>query len=251
MIHGLLGPIDYFDPQQYCEGIAVHAPDLLGYGEKVEAIPSLDGPALTLDRQARHVADYLRHRVESPAWLLGHSVGGAVAMLAAAQAPEHVLGVISVEGNFTLDDAFWCRQIAPLDPAEWNVRYQAMCSDERAWLRAAGIVATPERATWARRILNNQPATTVQAMARAVIAETGDHKLLNVVHKLIDKGLPIALLSGESSRRDWHVPLWVTAAATQEIIMAGAGHMMMLESPEPFCRAINEIVSATSLPIRS
>src|SRR5207245_1525566 len=99
--------------------------------------------------------------------------GGAIAMLVAAQAPDRVRGVISVEGNFTLNDAFWCSKIAPLDPLDWQSQYQRMCSDENAWLLDSGIALTPERAQWARRILDNQPATTVQAMARAVVDETG------------------------------------------------------------------------------
>ncbi|MDB5819161.1 MAG: alpha/beta hydrolase [Rhizobacter sp.] len=246
MIHGLLGSIDYFDPARYLDGLAVHTPDLSGYGTNPQADATIDAQPLTLSGQARHIADYLRQQVRAPAWLLGHSVGGAVAMLAAAQAPEHVLGVISVEGNFTLDDAFWCRQIAPLYPAEWSARYQAIRSDESAWLKASGIAATPERLEWARHILSNQPAATVHAMARAVVTETGHPDFLACVRKLVDAGLPIGLLSGESSRPDWNVPPWVQAAALRDAVLPGGGHMMMLESPTAFCRAVQELVEVGS-----
>ena len=49
MIHGLLGPIDYFSPQAYLEGIAVHTPDLLGYGVQRAAN---DPSRITLEGQA-------------------------------------------------------------------------------------------------------------------------------------------------------------------------------------------------------
>ena len=237
MIHGLLGSIDYFAPAEHLAGIAVHTPDLQGYGTNRHADPQ----TVSLAGQARHIAEFLRQQVDGAAWVLGHSVGGAVAMLVAAQAPDRVRGVISVEGNFTLNDAFWCRKIAALEPGDWQAEYQRMCGDEDAWLRASGIAPTPERAHWARRILDNQPATTVQAMARSVVNETGGHAYLASVRGLVDAGMPIFLLAGETSRAAWDVPAWVAAAAQRDIVLPDVGHMMMLESPQAFCAAVREI----------
>lgn len=237
MIHGLLGSIDYFAPAEHLPGVAVHTPDLRGYGAHRHADPQ----TVDLPGQARHIAEYLRQHVDGAAWLLGHSVGGAVAMLAAAQAPDRVRGVISVEGNFTLDDAFWCRRIAALEPGDWQSEYQRMCGDESAWLRAGGIEPTPQRAVWARRILDNQPGATVQAMARSVVTETGGPAYLANVRSLVDGGMPICLLAGETSRAAWDVPAWVSAAALCDTSLPAVGHMMMLESPQAFCAAVREI----------
>lgn len=238
MIHGLLGSINYFAPADHLGGITVHTPDLLGYGTNRRA----DLRTVTLEGQARHVADHLRKQVVGPAWLLGHSVGGAVAMLVASQAPDLVRGLISVEGNFTLNDAFWCSKVAPMSQADWQTEYQRLCSDETAWLRASGIAPTPDRTQWARRIFDNQPATTVQAMARAVVAATGRPDYLARVKDVVEAGTPICLLAGETSRAGWDVPPWVTAAAQRDIVLDGVGHMLMLESPQAFCRAVRDIV---------
>lgn len=43
---------------------------------------------------------------------VGHSVGGAIAMLCAHTYPDHVRRIVNVEGNFTLADAFWFYEIA-------------------------------------------------------------------------------------------------------------------------------------------
>ncbi|MEE9334145.1 MAG: alpha/beta fold hydrolase [Granulosicoccaceae bacterium] len=48
---------------------------------------------------------------DDESWLLGHSVGGAVVNMFAAQYPEQVAGIINVEGNFT-KTSYCCGKIA-------------------------------------------------------------------------------------------------------------------------------------------
>ncbi|HMN82392.1 MAG TPA: alpha/beta hydrolase [Burkholderiaceae bacterium] len=241
MIHGLLGSIDFFGPHALLPRIDVHAPDLPGYGS--EPWPG-NGDALTLEGQAGWVADYLRTRIGRPAWLLGHSVGGAVAMLAARMAPELTQAVISVEGNFTLDDAFWCRRIAPMRDDEWAAEHARMQSDPRTWLANGGIEPTPRRLEWAQVILQNQSAATVHAMAKAVVQETGDPAYLAAVRDVLDRGMPLHLLAGERSCSGWDVPAWARSAAAGMVVLPGVGHMMMLEAPERFCEAVSSMVLA-------
>jgi pimeloyl-ACP methyl ester carboxylesterase len=84
MIHGLMGSIDYFSPGARMPGVSVHTPDLIGYGSPADA----DARSITLDNQAASVIRYMKEHVGEPGWLLGHSVGGAIAMLIAAKAPS-------------------------------------------------------------------------------------------------------------------------------------------------------------------
>jgi pimeloyl-ACP methyl ester carboxylesterase len=237
MIHGLLGPIDYFEPARYLPGIDIHAPDLIGYGTRRSEEAGIDLPA-----QAAELVRYLRENATQPAWLLGHSVGGALAMMVADAAPELVRGLVSVEGNFTLRDAFWCARIAALDEAEWALEYGAMEDAPAAWLEKNGIAAYDERIVWARDILGNQPYATVQRMARSVIHETGKGDWLELVRRVLVRGTPLYLLGGEQSAAGWDVPEWVLAAARQVLVQPKAGHMMMLEDPRNFCRIVGSIV---------
>ncbi|WP_227744214.1 alpha/beta fold hydrolase [Yersinia kristensenii] len=50
---------------------------------------------------------WLRKSFTEPVHVIGHSVGGAVAVLFARRYPEMTRSLTSVEGNFTLSDAFW------------------------------------------------------------------------------------------------------------------------------------------------
>lgn len=237
MIHGLLGPIDYFGPARYLPGIDIHAPDMIGYGLRRSEDAGIDLPG-----QAAELARILRDEVKQPAWLLGHSVGGAVAMMVADREPELVRGLISVEGNFTLRDAFWCARIAALGEEEWAAEYGAMEDAPAAWLEKSGIEAYDERIAWARDILGNQPYSTVQRMARSVVAETGKSDWLDLVRRVLVRDTPLYLLGGEQSAAGWDVPEWVLAAARQVLVQPKTGHMMMLEDPRNFCRIVASVI---------
>jgi pimeloyl-ACP methyl ester carboxylesterase len=241
MVHGLLGSGSYYGPKTYLPGLDLRTPDLLGYGAKRSMDLGID-----LHTQAEEVARVLREEVGEPAWLLGHSVGGAVMMLAAELAPELVRGLISVEGNFTLKDAFWCSRIAPMPDADWAAEYGAMEDDPAAWLERIGIEASDERIAMTREILENQPYTTIQAMARSVLEVTGSPSYLEGVRRVLGTGVPLYLLGGELSAAGWDIPEWVLALAAQSLVQPKAGHMMMLEDPAAFCGIVGDIVQGHS-----
>jgi pimeloyl-ACP methyl ester carboxylesterase len=243
MIHGLLGPIDYFEPARYLPGIEIHAPAMSGYGRRRSEDEGIDLPA-----QAAMLARYLRDAVARPAWLLGHSVGGAVAMMVADREPGLVRGLVSVEGNFTLRDAFWCARIAALDETAWAAEYGALEDAPAAWLDKNGIDADDERIGWAREILAHQPYATVQRMARSVVEETGKPEWADLVRRVLVRGTPLVLLGGAQSAAGWDVPEWVLAAARQVLVQQKAGHMMMLEDPRQFCRLVGSIVMDGAAP---
>jgi len=237
MIHGLLGSSSFYSPQQFLPQLDVHTPDLLGYGSRRTVEQGVD-----LDGQASHIVRILREEVGRPAWLLGHSVGGAVMMLAAQQAPELVAGLITVEGNFTLKDAFWCTRIAAMPEADWAAEYGAMEDDPAGWLERSGIEASDQRIAWAKEILANQPYVSIQAMARSVVSVTAAPAYLEGVRRVLGSGVPLYLLGGELSAAGWDIPEWVLALACRSQVQPKAGHMMMLEDPAAFCGMVGEIV---------
>lgn len=241
MVHGLLGSGSYYDPKAWLSGLDLRTPDLLGYGAKRSVDLGID-----LHAQAEEVARILREEVGEPAWLLGHSVGGAVMMLAAEQAPELVRGLISVEGNFTLKDAFWCSRIAAMPEADWAAEYGAMEDDPASWLERIGIEASDERIAMTREILENQPYSTIQAMARSVLETTGSPSYLEGVRRVLGTGVPLYLLGGELSAAGWDIPEWVQALASQSLVQPKAGHLMMLEDPAAFCGIVDGIVRGHS-----
>ena len=236
MVHGLFGPLHCFQPAIRMKGVAVHTPDMLGYGERAAFVE------LSLAVQANEIVRFLRELDAGPCHLLGHSVGGAVAMLAAELAPQLVKSIISVEGNFTLDDAFMCRRIAPLAADEWQAELQRIQSQPAEWLAKGGIAVTAERLQMASCILHNQSATTLQAMARAVVKETADQSYLQIVRKLMESDIPLHLVAGSRSAGNWNVPEWVRQGAASSLVLAECGHMMMVEDPDLFCNSLLELL---------
>ena len=236
VIHGLLGSIAGIAPQRYLPDVELHQPDLVGYGRLRDETQGIDlaGQALALERLLREIGE--------PVWLLGHSTGGAIAMLVADAVPELVRGLIDVEGNFTLKDAFWCSRIAPQPEPDWAAEYGAMEDAPGAWLEGIGIEASDERVGWTRAMLANQPYGTVQQLARSVLDVTGAPDYLETVRRVLERGTPVWLVGGEQSAAGWDVPDWVMADACGIRIQPRAGHMMMLEDPAAFCGIVAEIL---------
>jgi pimeloyl-ACP methyl ester carboxylesterase len=241
LVHGLMGSLRYFNPGTRLPMCDVLTPALHGYGTEARG-QGLDG--LTVLGQARLLAEAVGDRVDQPCWLAGHSCGGAVAMVVAATHPDIVAGVISIEGNFTLNDAFWSLRISRASPEEWHAEYKELAASPEAWLRASGIDPTPTRTRWATEILAFQSAETIRAMARAIVEATGSPDYLDLVSDVL-RSKPVHLLAGERSVAEWDIPDWARSLALSVSIQPAVGHLMMLEDPDRFCELIARLIRAT------
>ena len=239
LIHGIVGTLDYFAPHSRISRGDVLAVDLLGYGSQRFA----NADRLSLSAQADHVAAFIESASLVRVWLLAHSMGGAVAMILADRRPELVSAIINVEGNFSMKDAFWSRKITARTPDEWTDEYRSNLRDLPATLRRWGVAPTPERLDWIRQILTNQPARTVYSMAQAIMTETRESQYLPIVRRIMERGVPLHLVAGERSAKIWGVPGFVRQKARSYTEIADAGHLMMLEKPEEFCRAIDAVLT--------
>ncbi len=239
LIHGLLGSLDFFQPNELMPNINVMSPDLFGYGDvKTKA-------NLSLQDQVNFIKTFVDENGNAPFWLLGHSVGGAIANLFAYQCPELVQGIINVEGNFTLKDAFWCQSIAKKDPAIWELEYKNISSQPEKWLTESNIALSPQRIAWAQNILSYQKAENIQAVAKAVVHETDSEHYKTIVNHVSESNMPVYLLAGERSVNSWDVPKRVRKTAKALHIIDNTGHMMMLEKPEIFCTLVEKIILHT------
>ena len=239
LIHGLVGSLDYFAPAERIPEARVLAPDLLGYGSRRE-VPTED---LSLAAQAERVARVIDRTPGGPLWLLGHSMGGAVAVLAAQLRRERIAGLIDVEGNLTERDCYWSGKIARKPPGKWERSYARMAADPEGFLVKSGVAPTPERVAWTAAILAFQPASTVRAMSGALVGEGLAPSFLRGLRRLLDGGLELHLLAGERSAADWGVPDFVRGQARSYAEIRGCGHLMMLEAPDRFCRAVARLLS--------
>ena len=241
MIHGLIGSLNYYGPANRIRHANVLTVDLLGYGHHREAPAS----ELSLRGQADHVSALVASLSADSVWLLGHSMGGAIAQVVAAASDGRVKGLINVEGNFTLKDAFWSRRIAALSHAEWNDRFEAMRKDVSGWLRRSGVAPDAQRVAAAAQILDHQPAATVHAMSNAIMAETKTKKYRDLCRLVAAGGIPVHLIAGARSAADWDVPEAVRSAASSYTEIPNSGHLMMLEQPDAFCQTVDRIVAGS------
>lgn len=234
LIHGLFGSLRAPRITRSFGPARVLTPDLIGYGVYRDGAPE----AWTLDDQADHLANWLRERVDQPVHVVGHSVGGAVGVMFALRHPEMTRSLTSVEGNFTLRDAFWSMKVAGLPLPAIDAEIAGFRADVAAWVGRSGVPPTQDVLETARNWLDNQPASTLRAQARAVVEATGHVAYLDGVKALVASGLPLHLLAGARSRGAWDVPYWLPPLAKTDAVVADAGHLMMLEQPDDFARMV-------------
>lgn len=82
------------------------APDLLGYGRS----PWTGGAPLSLAEHADQLAAWLRVRESGPVTLVGHSMGGVLALIFAENHPDLTRAVVDVDGNKSLGDCVFSSQ---------------------------------------------------------------------------------------------------------------------------------------------
>ena len=209
------------------------APDLLGYGRHAGVAPE----AIDLEAQVAHLKRVIDSAGMERVHLVGHSVGGAVAALFADRHPQQAASLVSVEGNFSLADAFWSAKVAGMTADEVELLLARHRDDPANWLRRAGLTPDERLLGLARHWLAHQPASTVHAMARSVVDTTGQRAYEETLRGVFAR-TPVQLVAGERSRDGWDVPEWALSAASSLTIIPGAGHLMMAEQPEVFARTI-------------
>ncbi|TXH71531.1 MAG: alpha/beta fold hydrolase [Thiothrix sp.] len=234
LIHGLFGNLSEQKIITAFGNAAVYAPDLLGYGQFKQA----DLSSLTLADQANHIARFIETHQLGAVHLVGHSVGGAVAVLVASLYPHLAASLTSVEGNFTLKDAFWSGQLAKMPLAEVEEIISGYAKDPTAWITKAGV----QPSAWATQLatcwLSNQPASTIKAQAKAVVEATEVASYLETVKQIIHNGLAVNLIAGARSVEGWDVPVWAYRLATMKLNLPNTGHLLMAEAPEQFAQVV-------------
>ncbi len=233
LVHGLFGSLSAPEILRAFGDTQVYAPDLIGYGKRSgEATKNL-----TLHDQSNLITEFIAG-LGTKVHLVGHSVGGAISALIASDHRGLVASYTSVEGNFTLKDAFWSAQIASKSEEEVGDIVQGYRDDSDAWMEGAGVPLNPFTSRLAREWLANQPATTIKAQARAVVEETEKPEYLVKLQNLMKSDVPVNLIAGAKSSDGWDTPEWANRLCTMRINIPSVGHLMMAESPSKFAAAV-------------
>lgn len=227
-IHGGLADRSFWAPQfsALAGGYRLVALDLAGHGASGRNRKAWAVAAWAAD--VRAVADALKLR---RVVLVGNSLGGAVALEAAALLKGRAIGVIGVD---TLHDA---TQVIP--PADAHARAEAFRKDFAG--ACHGMVEAlfhpgtqAELRAWAEKRMCASPPEVAVGMMEGF----GGYEVAKAFR---NAGVPIRAINGDL----WPTRVDVNRTVTpdfQAVVMKGAGHYPMLERPAEFNRLLLEIV---------
>lgn len=242
-VHGLFGPFNDDAIFRQVAWAPCSSPDLDGYGDSA-------GHPVTLAGQVKALRSHIMQRYPGVRVnLIGHSIGAVYAFTLADESPELIATVTTVEGNFSLADAFWSSSIAALNEDDARLSIEARLADPTGFLEGDGIPPTPDRVRKAKEALAYQPWRTIWESAIAVVKATGTPDYETMLKRVFDRH-EVFLVAGERSLSNWHVPAWARTAAQKSVELPGAGHMMMLERPEAFGQLIGDLLTQTTTGTR-
>jgi pimeloyl-ACP methyl ester carboxylesterase len=204
--------------------------DMPGYGDSAMIEPfTFEGLAGALERLIDHIAP-------ARAILLGHSMGGMVALEACAWFPEKIAGLILSGSSpaFGRADGAWQQEflrqrLGPLDEGKIMADLAPMLMRD-----LIGVQPDPAGVELAMRVMSAVPSTTYRAALQALV--TFDRRAL-----LPALRIPVLALAGEADRT---APPAVMQKMAERIpgarydCLPRAGHIANLEQPAAFNRAV-------------
>ena len=240
LVHGFVGSKENWLPlmRELSRDYRLVAPDLPGWGESQRIAGSDYGPLAQMQR----LAQFIRTLGETPALVVGHSMGGQLVGLLASRHPELVqrIGLMSAAGVTFEENAFANAVLAGENP------YQVTNKPELR--RFLGIVfADPPFVPW----------PVDEAMVRR---RRADRDFEQRVLDAIGRGPEALLLESELANiRAPALLLWcrddkvidVSAAQTFArglrdsitVLLSGCGHMPLMAQPRQVAEAVRGFVS--------
>ncbi len=186
----------------------------------------------TLAEHAESVARLFRDLGIDGVQLIGHSMGGAIAITLAALHPELVTRLVILEGN--------------LDPGGADFSQSIAKQDERAFLTTGYAEALATVAEWAEQTpalatyLGTMQATAPYALhrsAKSLVAGTTP----TMRERFVTLPIPRAYVFGERSLPDPDYE-WLAERGITVATIPNAGHAMMDDNPDGCVRVLADLL---------
>jgi 2-succinyl-6-hydroxy-2,4-cyclohexadiene-1-carboxylate synthase len=242
--------------------------DLRGFGQSIpEGAPSAELPVpsgettpYSLAAYARDLNALLQALNLTSVWLVGHSLGGSIALWAASLWPERVKGVICVNagGGIYLPEEFERFRAAGQQIVRWRSPWLARLPLlDHAFARL--MVATPLPCQWGRQRLQDLVAAHPDAALGALLDSTTEaevHQLPQVVASLRQ---PAYFIAGGQDQvmeerfvrhlASFH-PLFDQPTGNVSVL-DGCGHMAMVEQPQALAAELQRCLNPTTTSQKS
>ncbi len=237
LLHGGSAHAHWWD--LFAEAIAdryhVYALDLRGHGDSEHSRP----PAYRLNDYAQDLAVFVDNTVREPVRLIGHSLGGLVATLYAAAAPEQIRALVVVDTSLRITAA-GARYMARLQRFPQPVYRSREDAVRRFRLLPTHTTAAPAvlehvAGCGIRQLADGQWTLKFDREAMAPNAPRDLAPLLAALHRpvLLVRGAHSALLSATAM-----AALQASAPHARAAEIPDAHHHVMLDNPIAFTRVV-------------
>jgi len=250
LIHGMAGSSDTWRSviPQLSKNFRVIAPDLLGHGESAK--PRSD---YSLGAFAVLLRDFLDELGVSQATVVGHSLGGGVAMQFVYQHPDYVQRLVLISSGGLGPDVGLVLRLLSAPGAELVLPIIApkpvltAGNKLRSWLRAAGIQSPRGAELWSAysSLSDAETRQSFLKTLRSVVDYRG--QAVSALNRLrLREGLPIMAIWGD---QDNIIPVDHAYAAHEARsdsrleILPNVGHFPQVEVPNEVVELIEDFIA--------
>jgi len=252
LIHGMAGSSDAWREliPRLAKNYRVVAPDLLGHGQSVK--PRGD---YSLGAFAVFLRDFLDELGIARATIVGHSLGGGVAMQFTYQHPDYCERIILISSGGLGPDVGWILRVLSAPGAEFVLPVIAPSPVLKAgnkigsWFASAGVKAPRAAEIWrAYSSFSDRPTRDAFLRTlRSVVDYRGQAvSALNRLH--IRSELPTMAIWGESDEiipvEHGHAAVNFRPGARLEVL-PGVGHFAHVEAPNEVADLIDDFMTST------
>ncbi|MFO8038989.1 MAG: alpha/beta hydrolase [Sodalinema sp.] len=255
-IHGWLLSRHYWQPaiDRLSRSHQCLSYDLRGFGDS-QLSPDCPSPMGYSPADYAKDLDHLLEQLNlNEVWLVGHSLGGTLALWTAHLFPERVKGVVCVNagGGIYLKEEFERFRAVGQRIVQWRWRWFSQVS-AICWLFTRAAVARPLSFAWGQQRVIDWVMADADAALGALLDSTTEEEVHRLPHIVSQLQQPVYFIAGAKDMimepkyvhhlASFH-PLFKRCCGANVIELDGCGHLSMLEQTDQLLHHLEEIIDA-------